>query len=78
MMADGRMDIMPILYHFDKLTICDHICDYCVRHNIIGENFISFFKDCNGSVLLMISELTRRVKKDLYKKEVIGGKDYIL
>jgi len=76
MIADGRMELLPLLYHVDKLTYCNHVLSYMIKHRIIGENLCNLFNDCNNSILKTLSELTRRIKKDLHRKEIIGGKDY--
>ena len=76
MIADGKMELMPVLYHIDRLRFCDHVLAYMIKHRLMGDNLLSFFNDCDKSILKTMSELIKRIKKDSHRQEIIGGQDY--
>lgn len=76
--CDNDMRIPPILHQLDCYVRCDDVLQWLINHNLTGnELFLLIRYKYSNSVQGLVKDVLRRLNKDLEKKPIIFGKDWV-
>ena len=73
---DDSPELPTILWHFDKLTRCDEVLDWCLRNKVTGKKLVAFYQEKGCSILALACDILRRINAETVSGKIIAGKDY--
>jgi len=76
-LSDGVPEVLPLLYHIDRLRRKDEVLKWLISNQITGKKLLEFFQNCGSSSLQLCSIVLSKVKKQSVEK-VYAGKDYLV
>lgn len=74
----GAREITMHLFQISRHTRKMQILSYLVRQNITGRAFLNEIKvKHQGSVLNFMADIVKRIDRDVSKRPIIAGRDWI-